>query len=293
MIDGQLIHGLIPVSSKNSALLTGNEMIQFVRSLWEFHVNNIFTPRSSSYELLITCLAAMNAPFPIFAEFGPYTGHTSFYLTSIASKLGGKSILIDDYSQFSFKGIDIPSDRAEAILKANVGFIPDNRFVILNKDVLVDRNIGIIPGLIYYDICYSSKSAEIIHEIVMEGDQNDSPMMIIIGDVVQKHQSNEDFYNKWVQLWSSTTRTRMTPFFVTGNRLFLANYVIDDAFFSSITAMESFNYVSTDKMIVDSYNWKTVYSSKFNFQKTTKSYEFVNDDKFWSVLEEIFSSKTF
>lgn len=279
----------MPRNKKSEQTVDGKEMVALLRSLWELHVLNVFLPRSSSYELMITSFAAINAPSPVFAEYGPYTGHTSVYLTSIASKLGGRSILVDNYKQFFVRGLGIPADRFEKILRANVGVIPENKFTVLNKDVLVDRDLGTRPGLIYYDICHSARSADVIHEIVMENDQADHPMMIIIDDAVELHQWNEAFRRRWTELWSTTTRNHMKPFFLTGNRLFLSNYEVPDTFFQMVNVMERFNYVSNTNKVFDSYDWKSTWHSEYKVQKTTKSEEFVEDDLFWNSLAEVCS----
>lgn len=276
------------INKKTSQETSGKEMISFLRSLWEFHILNVMLPRSSSYELMVTSLAAISAPSPIFAEYGPYTGHTSFYLTSIASKLGGKAVLVDNYRQFRVNGLEIPADRFEKILRANVGILPNNRFSVINKDVFVDHSIGIDPGLIYYDICQHPRSAEVVHEIVMENDQPDRPVMIIIDDAVQKHHTNEKFYERWNELWSTTARNHMKPFFLTGNRLFLANYEVSQSFFDAIGVMERFNYIANSKKVFDSYDWKTMWYSEYKIQRTTKSDEFLEDTRFWSSLADAF-----
>lgn len=268
------------------------EIIPFLRKIWEFHVNNMFTPRSSSHELFVACLASINSSLPVFAEYGAFTGHTSFYLTSIASRLGGESILIDNFGQFSLKGIGIPVDRFEKILKANIEVIASNRYTILNKDVFVDHNIDITPGLIYYDICQPERSADTIHKIVMEFDQSESPVIIIIDDVVQEHNSNTEFRTRWQSLWSEYTPSIMRPFFLTENRLYLSNYEIPSSFYKSICAMKQFNYIANTKVFLDLYDQTPIWRPIPKWQKDVKSFEFIDNEGFWQNLNQIYSDKS-
>jgi hypothetical protein len=61
------------------------EMLERLSQLWPSYVSNTFVPRSSGHDLLATCLAYMFSRSPNLIEYGPFIGHTSFYLVSMAS----------------------------------------------------------------------------------------------------------------------------------------------------------------------------------------------------------------
>lgn len=262
-----------------------NDQLGLLRKLWLLHVNDVMRPRSSSYELLLTCLAMIYHGCHKVVEYGPYLGHMSFFLTTLASKQGGSSILVDNFAQLRNHELGIKDVACRNLLEASVSLIPDNRYSIVTEDVFGGwRPHEHRPDFVYYDICTCNRSAAAIHSMVIEHDNARDPVLIIIDDVVREHATNKEFLHSWLKLWSSCQPIFMRPILVTGNRLFLSNMEVQKDFESALAILEANNYVKKTSKLYDAYNWLPLWESLITEQKSTKSREFLNNDRLWTSL---------
>lgn len=267
--------------------------IDLLHSLWHLHVNNVFLPRSSSYEFFLTCLSAAFAPNPSIIEYGPFTGATSALLTSIASNRKGHTWLVDNWQQMKTPTIDIPGNNIANILKASVEILNDNKFTILEKNILLDPILDIAPGFIFYDICHSAASATAIRRIVDFYDNSNHKVMIVIDNVVRKHEHNEKFIVEWNQLWQKNPLRLFKPFLLTGNRLFLSNFDIEFPFRLAIYTFERYNYIQKTNDISHIYQGSVLRNSQVGVQKTTKFQNFLDNKAFWDEIKDYYNAMSF
>lgn len=267
--------------------------IDLLRNLWYLHVDNILLPRSSSYEFFVTCLTACFAPSPNFVEYGPFTGATSAILTSISSSKGGHTYLVDNWQQMTTRNLNIPSSGFVNMLKAAVEILPNNRYSIIQQDVRTNAILDVNPGFIFYDICQFKEAAIAIKKIINHYDNTAQKIIIIVDDAVRKHESNQQFFETWHHLWTTQKPSHFKPFLITGNRLFLSNYDIDEPFRLSLYTFEKFNYYQKSIDISHPYNGYILRNSQFGIQKTTKSKFFLENDAFWNEIKDYFNAVDF
>lgn len=213
----------------------GTELIDYLSRLWNCHINNVFLPRSTSHDLFITCLAYLFSRSPNLIEYGPFIGHTSFYLVSLASVRGGESYLVDDWRQMT-QGHLITPDAAKRILEANVGSIPTNRYDLVDRNVLDDPIINVDAGFIFYDICVDGQCAVAAQSMIDHRAALGKETIVVVDDSVHLHETNGQFLETWVDLYPKLPM-EFKPFLVTKNRLFMANFAVDKAFNDLISVL--------------------------------------------------------
>jgi hypothetical protein len=206
----------------------GKEMIDHLSRLWACYVNNVFIPRSTGHDLLATCLAYIFSKSPNLIEYGPFIGHSSFYLVSMASFRGGDSYLVDDWRQLT-AGRMISPDAARKMLHANVGSIATNRYELVDRNVLENPILDVDAGFIFYDICTGRESAIAARNMIEHRASVGKDTIVVVDDVVAKHESNEQFLETWMEEYPGLSG-KFNPFLVTKNRLFMSNFAMDSSF---------------------------------------------------------------
>lgn len=249
---------------------TGKEMVDYLSKLWNCHANNVFLPRSSSHDLFITCLAYLFSRSPNLIEYGPFIGHTSFYMVSLASVRGGVSYLVDNWRQMTQNQLITP-EAAKRILEANVGAIPINRYELVDRNVLDDPIINADAGLIFYDICVDGRCSAAAERMINHRATLGGETIIIVDDAVLPNESNAEFLKAWMDLYPRLP-SEFKPFLITKNRLFMANFTMDKSFNDMISVLTmtrwltvSVNphpvyglpvYGSSGKKMIGSTNWE-------------------------------------
>ena len=256
--------------------------IRYFRELWKLHVDNVFVPRSSSHELFITCIAQMFAPTKNVIEYGPFTGSTSFFLVSMASLKGEMSYLVDNASQaVRMDGVD--PKRFYGILQASAGLLETNMFSVIDQNVFENPLIEHAAGFVFYDICVEgSQRVGAIQTIMRDMSKKGNPAIICIDDVVEPHDTNDQFLREWHGKYNPDA-TSFKPFFITGNRLFVSNFEIQPGFIKMMEVLRKFGYISIKQARNQRYGI-SMWSARQGENKTMKHQNFLMNDQLWNEL---------
>jgi hypothetical protein len=149
---------------------------------------------------------------------------------------------VDDWRQLTYGQLVSP-EAAKRILHANVGSIPTNRYELVNRDVLDDPIIDVDAGFIFYDICTGRQSAIAARNIIEHRASIGKDTIVVVDDVVSRHGSNGQFLETWMEEYPRLSQ-KFKPFLVTKNRLFMANFTMDDAFGDLISALEMLGWLT-------------------------------------------------
>lgn len=140
----------------------------------------------------------------------------------------------------------VSPESAKRILHANVGSIPTNRYELVNRDVLDDPIIDVDAGFIFYDICTGRQSAIAARNIIEHRASIGQETIVVIDDVVNRHDSNHQFLETWMEEYPRLSE-KFKPFLVTKNRLFMANFKMDDSFNDLVSSLEMLGWLAVQE----------------------------------------------
>lgn len=270
-----------------------NERIKFLRQLWNLRCSEILLPLSSSFETFLLCLSSFYAKNPLFVEYGPFTGQTSSFLCSIATRQKGSTLLVDNFHTFTTKKFNLPLENFTNILEANINILGKNNYTILNQDITENPYTEQDPGFVYFDICLNEKTANTICLILEKLNKVDSPAIVVIDDVVTQNLYNEKFSQHFLSWYKSHTflfwyegfkKNKFEPFLVTHNKLFLSNFDMPTEWFEIIeflAAQGMIKQMEKKSSFHDMPIWTAVPGNTFHDTKI------MTNNQFWEGISNL------
>lgn len=269
------------------------EKIKRLRQIFSLHACHLIMPRSTAYELFLTCLASIFKVNDDIVEYGPFTGETSFYLNNLLDQ-DEKFIGVDNFSQSSAI-YDVKQMMKDKIkLHLNLTTLHSN-FEIIEKDAIADPYVA-DAGFIFWDICYGAGSAEALLSLMENCCTTQT--IIVVDDASQLvHSANLDFRAKWHQ-YITNNQVPFRPFLSTYNRIFYSNYDIDMKFKLIIILLINNQYLINYKNqeMFERLPKCNIVSCKEHIPSAATrdigGHDFLNNDPIWDSMFEIIQGKS-
>lgn len=264
-------------------MITTMTKTELLKYLWRLHCYQILQPLCAPHEIFLLSLAAYHSQDNNFVEFGPFTGHMSAFICSIAKHLNGHATLIDNYD-----GIDYVDPVAlRKLTELNAGIVYPDSYTILNQNITQNFDFNLNPGFVYFDICDNEKTSQALCNILHKVDDQPQPCIFVIDDCVSVNGpgTNRKFLAHFTEWYSTQPLRRLKPFFVSFNKVFLSNFELPYTWNQSLELLQQYNFIQRTTTISNFQNL-SVWHRDVN-QLSIGHHSILNNDLFWSSLDEI------